>query len=107
MHRVEMDDSSLITFKFDGKTMQGRQGETVASALLHNNQRTFGTTAVTGAPRGPYCMMGLCFDCLVEIDGIANRQSCITEICEGMTIRRQTNSEEKNYNSSTASGEGK
>jgi len=39
--------------------------------------------------RGPFCLMGSCFDCLVEIDGIPNRQACMVEVTEGMTVRRQ------------------
>ena len=46
-------------------------------------------TPVSGAPRGPYCLMGICFDCLAEIDGIPNRQACMVTVVPGMTIRRQ------------------
>ena len=46
-------------------------------------------TPVTGAKRLPYCMMGVCFDCLAEIDGVPNRQACMVEVREGMTIRPQ------------------
>jgi succinate dehydrogenase/fumarate reductase-like Fe-S protein len=46
-------------------------------------------TAVSGGPRNPYCMMGVCFDCLVEIDGVPNRQGCMVAVRDGMRIRRQ------------------
>ena len=49
----------------------------------------FRTTAVDGRARGPFCMMGVCFDCLVEIDGLANCQACMTEVQAGMRIKRQ------------------
>ena len=43
---------------------------------------------VSGAPRAPYCMMGVCFECLVEIDGIPERQACMIAAAEGMRVRR-------------------
>ena len=45
--------------------------------------------AVSGAPRLPYCMMGVCFDCLVTIDGVGNRQGCLVPVAEGMQIETQ------------------
>jgi D-hydroxyproline dehydrogenase subunit gamma len=49
----------------------------------------FRTTPVTEAPRAPYCMMGVCFECLVEVDGKPSRQACLTTVRDGMVIRRQ------------------
>jgi hypothetical protein len=46
-------------------------------------------TAVSGGPRLPLCMMGVCFDCLAEIDGVPNRQSCMVPVVPGMRIARQ------------------
>ena len=46
-------------------------------------------TPVSGSERAPYCMMGVCFDCLAEIDGVPNRQSCMVAGAPGMRIRRQ------------------
>ena len=47
------------------------------------------TTPISGAPRAPYCMMGVCFDCLVTIDGIGNRQACLTRVRQGMRVELQ------------------
>jgi hypothetical protein len=47
------------------------------------------TTPVTGAPRAPYCMMGVCFECLLEIDGEPNQQGCLVTVRAGMRIERQ------------------
>jgi sarcosine oxidase subunit alpha len=44
---------------------------------------------VTGAPRAPYCLMGVCFDCLVTVDGVGSRQGCLVPVHEGMTIETQ------------------
>ena len=79
----------LVRFSFEGRRMQARQGMTLAAALLANGQSHFRDAAVSGAPRGPFCMMGACFECLVVIDGTPNRQACMTEVAEGMDVHRQ------------------
>ncbi|MFL9874360.1 (2Fe-2S)-binding protein [Paraburkholderia megapolitana] len=64
-------------------------GRSVAAALLAAGIQRFRATPVSGAPRAPYCMMGACFECLVEIDGIPSRQSCLVMVKDGMRIRSQ------------------
>ncbi|MTH78361.1 (2Fe-2S)-binding protein [Paracoccus aestuariivivens] len=78
-----------IGFFFDGRPLRAMQGETVATALLASGVGVFRSSVVSGAPRAPLCLMGVCFDCLVEIDGVENRQSCLVEIREGMDVRSQ------------------
>ena len=73
----------------DGVAVELRRGETVAAALFLAGFTVGRTTPVTGSPRGPYCMMGVCFDCLVEIDGEGNRQACMIEARDGMVVKRQ------------------
>ncbi len=89
MRRIDGGETPRITIHFEGQTLEVRQGETVAAALLGAGHWTFRTTPLSGAARGPFCMMGVCFDCLVKIDGIANRQACMTEVREGMRVNRQ------------------
>lgn len=74
---------------FDNRPLRAPAGCSVAAALLANGVSIFRTTPVSGAPRAPYCMMGACFDCLVEIDGQANRQSCLVTVAEGMQVKTQ------------------
>ena len=64
-------------------------GRSVAAALLAAGVARFRATPVSGAPRAPFCMMGACFECLVEIDGVPSRQSCMVEVKAGMRIRSQ------------------
>jgi len=89
MHRIERDDAPSLTIEFEGEPLTVQAGDTVAAALLAAGHRHLRTTPVKGAARGPFCMMGVCFDCLVEIDGVANRQACMTEVRAGMRVRRQ------------------
>ncbi|MFI5011371.1 MAG: (2Fe-2S)-binding protein [Hyphomicrobiales bacterium] len=78
-----------IRFTFDGREMTGRRGDTVAAALLAAGVLACRTTPVSNAARGPYCMMGVCFDCLVTIDGAGNRQACLVPLEEGMRVETQ------------------
>src|ERR1700682_3320453 len=78
-----------VAIPIDGKAWVARSGDTVAAALLVAGIDHCRTTPVTGAPRAPYCLMGVCFDCLVTIDGVGNRQGCLVPVREGMTIETQ------------------
>ena len=64
-------------------------GRNLAAALLAANAGHTRTTPVSGAKRAPFCMMGTCFECLVEIDGLPNQQACMIRVREGMRVRRQ------------------
>src|SRR5579875_3785983 len=76
-----------IWFNYQPLAVPG--GRSVAAALLASGIARFRATPVSGAPRAPFCMMGACFDCLVEIDGVPSRQSCLVEVRAGMRIRSQ------------------
>lgn len=78
-----------IRFRFEGESMEAREGDTVATALLAARAGATRAEPVGGAARAAYCLMGVCFECLVEIDGVPNRQGCLTPVAEGMDVRRQ------------------
>ena len=80
------DDRQVVTIVVDGTPVSARAGDSVAAALLAAGVRAFRATAVSGAPRGPFCMMGACFDCVVTVDGQRNVQSCLTRVADGMRI---------------------
>jgi len=79
-------DRPEVTIFIDGERCLARASDSVAAALLACGLDHCRTTPVSGAPRAPYCMMGVCFDCLVTIDGIGNRQACLVRVREGMRI---------------------
>jgi predicted molibdopterin-dependent oxidoreductase YjgC len=81
--------AEAIRFDYEGRSITARAGDTVAAALMAAGETTLRATAVSDAPRAPYCMMGVCFECLMEIDGVGNRQACLTPATEGMQVRRQ------------------
>lgn len=78
-----------VRLTVDGKAIDAREGDTVAAALFANDIDHCRTTPVSGAPRAPYCMMGACFDCLVTIDGVGNRQGCLVRVKDGMAVATQ------------------
>ena len=87
--RPREDARDVVRMTFDGAPIEAREGDTVAAALLAVGVTACRTTPVSGAPRAPYCMMGVCFDCLVVIDGVGNKQSCLVPVREGMAVETQ------------------
>ena len=85
----DLEPADTVPVTIDGVPFDARAGDTVAAAILAAGVATFRTTSVGGVPRGPYCLMGACFECLVSIDGVANRQGCMVRLCEGMVVTRQ------------------
>ena len=89
MFRRLPDTADAIALDFEGTAFEACAGDTVAAALLANGVLVFRTTPVSGTPRGPWCLIGNCHECLVEIDGEPNRQACMVEVRAGMRVRRQ------------------
>lgn len=87
MSEVRATRSVSLTFNDQALTVPA--GITVAAALLMSGINRFRATPVSESPRAPYCMMGVCFECLVDIDGVPNRQSCLIEVADGMRIHSQ------------------
>jgi hypothetical protein len=82
-------EPATIAVVVDGRPVSVPVGASVAAAVLAAGFRSIRKTPVGGNDRGPYCMMGICFDCLAEIEGVPNRQACMVEVRSGMTVRRQ------------------
>ena len=90
--RLDESPSQTVTVVINGRSVIVPQGETVAAAVLAENIGYTRTTAVKQQPRAPFCMMGVCFDCLMVIDGIPNQQACMMQVRDGMRIERQQGS---------------
>lgn len=84
---LETEDAPRVEVRLDGTALSLPDGANLAAALLAAGVGMFRHTPVSGAPRAPFCMMGACFDCLVEIDGIT-RQACTMEVRAGLEISR-------------------
>ena len=80
---------STLTLFIDGEAVEAEVGETVAAVLLRQKILATRTTPVHGSLRAPFCMMGVCFDCLAIIDGVASTQSCMVPVQQSMSVERQ------------------
>jgi len=73
----------------DGRAVTVADGVTVAAALMAGGIRSWRTTRIAGRPRGVFCGMGVCFDCLVTVNGEPNVRACITVVEPGDVIDAQ------------------
>lgn len=81
--------AKTVTLSIDGERAEATVGETIAAVLLRQKERWVRRSPVSQAPRAPYCMMGVCFDCLAIVDGVASVQTCLTPVRDGMSVERQ------------------
>jgi len=79
----------VVRFTVDGREIEARAGEMIAAALLANDIHVFRTSPHTGEPRGPFCAVGRCPDCMMTVDGVLNVQTCMTPVREGMRVETQ------------------
>lgn len=84
---VSSTPKKSIDFSFDGETLTAEEGMSVAAAIFMNGYRSLRKTPVSRSERGPYCMMGSCYDCLVSIDGFTV-QACQMSVAEGLNVSR-------------------
>jgi hypothetical protein len=88
-HKLPDALGEAVTVSVEGRPIRVNKGESAAAAALLAGLVPTRLTPVDGAPRAPYCMMGVCFECLMVIDGVASRQACLVPVAEGMRIERQ------------------
>ena len=84
----ELDRGPRVEIVLDGVPTDAYEGETVATVLIAEGHHATRTT-VGGEPRGVFCGMGVCFDCLVVVDGVPNTRACMTWVRDGMQVSRQ------------------
>ena len=85
----ETPERKLVKFTYDGKTLEGYGGEPIASALRVAGVMAHRYTAKKHEPRGVFCAIGRCTDCVMVVDGKPNVRTCITPLAEGMTVETQ------------------
>jgi len=79
-----------ITIEIEGVSVVAEPGETVAAVLLRQAKPWSRLTPVTQSKRAPYCMMGVCFDCLAVVDGNSSVQTCLLPVSDGMRVEPQS-----------------
>ena len=85
-------NAEQVVIELDGAETSVPAGVSVAAALLAIDCLPLRQSAVSGSARAPFCMMGICFECLVEIDGVSNQRACQVQVQPGMRLRRQLSS---------------
>ena len=78
-----------VRFTFDGKNITGYEGESIAAALKAAGVMIHRYTAKRHRPRGIFCAVGRCTDCVMIVDGQPNVRTCVTELKEGMDVKTQ------------------
>jgi D-hydroxyproline dehydrogenase subunit gamma len=82
-------DRPALRLFVDGEPVAAAEGDSVAATMLGAGILACRSTPVSGAPRAPYCLMGVCFECLVTIDGVGSRQACLVAARDGMRVETQ------------------
>lgn len=86
---LEFKRGKKIKFIFNGKEMEGYEGESIAAALHASGVKVLGQSLFKHRPRGFYCAIGNCSSCLMVVDGVPNVKTCVTDLKEGMVVETQ------------------
>lgn len=86
MFKRQPNHQSELQFTWQGQALTAQDGDTIASALLAAGVRSTRQSPVSGDPRAPFCMMGSCFECMVEVDGQII-QACMEPVTEGLNVK--------------------
>jgi predicted molibdopterin-dependent oxidoreductase YjgC len=79
----------VTTFSMDGREVPYRDGQTIGGAMVANGITSWRVTRHAGRPRGLFCGIGVCFDCLVVIDGVPNQRACLVPAEPDMAVSTQ------------------
>ena len=91
----EYDKGPKVVFYYNGREMEGYEGEPIAAALMAAGVTVHRYTAKLKQPRGVYCAIGRCTDCVMVVDGVPNVRTCITPLREGMKVETQEGLEQR------------
>jgi predicted molibdopterin-dependent oxidoreductase YjgC len=81
-----MPSPAPLLFTFDGRDITAHPGQTVGAALIDAGIHSWRTTRNHGRPRGLFCGIGICYDCLITVDGLANQRACLVAVVDGMRL---------------------
>lgn len=87
-HRRSLDRATPreVTLRYGQRRITAREGQTVAAALVAQDVPTWRTTRRAGRSRGLFCGIGVCYDCLLTIDGHPDQRACLVEVADGMVL---------------------
>jgi len=76
----------MIAFTFNGKRIVAIEGQSIAAAVFASGEKVLRHTRFGGEDRSIFCGIGICWDCVVTVDGVANQRACIIQVMEGMEV---------------------
>lgn len=85
----KIEPKRKVKIKVDGKTVEALEGEPIAAALMASGVKVFRKTPKKKEPRGVFCAIGQCTDCIMTVDDVPNVRTCVTPVREGMEIRTE------------------
>jgi predicted molibdopterin-dependent oxidoreductase YjgC len=86
---IDSSTTELVDIEFEGTAVAVPAGISLAAVLFYLDAIPARRTPLSDSPRAPFCMIGVCFECLLEIDGLGNQRACQVEVKTGMRVRRQ------------------
>ncbi|WP_457256408.1 (2Fe-2S)-binding protein [Pedococcus sp. P5_B7] len=84
----------MVTLSFNGRPISAQAGQSVGAALMDAGIRSWRTTRRNQRPRGLFCGIGICFDCLLTIDSQLNQRACLVTVRDGMTLEADATTQE-------------
>jgi len=78
--------SNQVNFTFNGKSISCEEGQSIAAAMIAVGNRELRTTRFGDEPRSIFCGIGVCYDCVVVVNGVANQRSCLIEAKDAMKV---------------------
>lgn len=93
----KQEKGRLVSFTFDGQTLHGFEGEPIAAALKAEGVMTHRYTKKEHKPRGIFCAIGRCTDCVMIVNGKPNVRTCVTPLEENMEVKTQYGVSEKPF----------
>jgi hypothetical protein len=95
MFRILNSDPEPLEIYIDDETVLVPPDVSLAAAMLLLGYTRFRHSAISASARAPYCMMGVCFECLVEVDALPNQRACQVTVKPGMRVRSPCGAEGK------------
>lgn len=86
---LEFKKGRLVKFTFEGRTLEGYEGEPIVAALHAAGVRVLRESPELHRPRGLFCAIGNCSSCLMVVDGVPNVRTCVEPLRAGMVVQRQ------------------
>ena len=81
-----LERGQAFSITVNGQPIEAYPGESIATVLAIAGYRAFRETDASDSPRGIFCGMGICFDCLVTVNGLSNQRACMTEARKGCEV---------------------